>query len=81
MRLFYSFLFYARASAQRRGVDSIWSARYVVTMDPQHRVIENGAIAITGDHIVAVGTRAADRQRLSAPSSASTGPMRFSRPV
>jgi 5-methylthioadenosine/S-adenosylhomocysteine deaminase len=27
-------------------------------MDAQHRVIENGAIAVTGDHIVAVGTRA-----------------------
>ncbi len=57
MRLFYSLLLavgFARAAA----VDSVWSARYVVTMDPQHRVIENGAIAITGDHIVAVGTRA-----------------------
>ena len=27
-------------------------------MDAQRRVIENGAIAMTGDHIVAVGTRA-----------------------
>ena len=27
-------------------VDSIWSARYVVTMDAQRRVIENGAVAI-----------------------------------
>ena len=27
-------------------------------MDAQRRVIENGAIAVTGDHIVAVGTRA-----------------------
>ncbi len=57
MRLFYSFLFCAWA-ANGAAVDSIWSARYVVTMDAQHRVIENGAIAVTGDHIVAVGTRA-----------------------
>jgi 5-methylthioadenosine/S-adenosylhomocysteine deaminase len=42
--------------AQTR-VDTIWSARYVVTMDPQRRVIENGAVAVTGDHIVAAGPR------------------------
>ena len=40
------------------GVDTIWSARYVVTMDAQRRVIENGAVAITGDHIVDAGPRA-----------------------
>jgi 5-methylthioadenosine/S-adenosylhomocysteine deaminase len=57
MRLFYSFLFCACA-AHAAGVDAIWSARYVVTMDAQHRVIENGAIAVAGDHIVAVGPRA-----------------------
>ena len=60
MRLFYSLLFCA--CARRTPADtvdySIWSARYVVTMDPQRRVIENGAIAITGDHIVAAGPRA-----------------------
>ena len=38
--------------------DWIWSARYVITEDAQHRVIENGAVAIRGDRIVAVGTRA-----------------------
>ncbi|MGA3186210.1 MAG: amidohydrolase [Bryobacteraceae bacterium] len=58
MRLFYSFLLLAW-TAQAAAVDSIWTARYVVTMDAQHRIIENGAIAVTGDHIVAVGTRAA----------------------
>src|ERR1700729_1837485 len=56
MRRFYSLVLCACA-ANAAAVDSIWSARYVVTMDPQHRVIENGAIAITGDHIVAVGSR------------------------
>jgi 5-methylthioadenosine/S-adenosylhomocysteine deaminase len=38
--------------------DTILSARYVVTMDAQHRVIENGALAIRGDRIVEVGTKA-----------------------
>src|SRR5215471_13412401 len=38
-------------------VDSIWSAGWVVTMDPARRVIENGAVAISGDHIVDAGTR------------------------
>lgn len=54
--------FVASALAQTR-VDSIWSARYVVTMDAQRRVIENGAVAVDGDHIVAAGPRAEiDRQ-------------------
>ena len=47
----------ASAFAQTQ-VDAIWSARYVVTMDAQHRVIENGAVAIAGDHIVDAGPRA-----------------------
>ena len=38
--------------------DSIWSARYVITMDAQRHVIENGAVAITGDRIIAIGTKA-----------------------
>ena len=53
--------------------DWIWSARYVITMDPGRRVIENGAVAIAGDHIVGIGTRAEidakfqARQRLDRP--------------
>lgn len=57
MRLICSLLFCAWA-AQAAAVDAIWMARYVVTMDGQRRVIQNGAIAVTGDQIVAVGTRA-----------------------
>jgi 5-methylthioadenosine/S-adenosylhomocysteine deaminase len=38
--------------------DWIWSARWVITEDPQHRVIENGAVAVTGGRIMGVGTRA-----------------------
>src|SRR5258708_4066697 len=55
--------------------DAIWSARYVVTMDAQHRVIENGAIAIVGDHIVDAGPRAAidkawqAKQRVDRPNA------------
>src|SRR5688500_13810177 len=37
--------------------DWIWTARYVVTMDGQRRILENGAIAIRGNRIVAVGPR------------------------
>jgi 5-methylthioadenosine/S-adenosylhomocysteine deaminase len=56
-------------------VDWIWSARYVVTMDTGRRVIPNGALALEGDRIVAVGTRAEidrryqPRQRLDRPEA------------
>lgn len=58
------FVFAAALSAQ--NADWIWTARYVVTMDPQRRVIENGAIAIQGDHIAAVGPRAEIERRFTA---------------
>lgn len=47
-------------------VDWIARARYVVTMDAAHRVIENGAMAVKGRDIVAVGTRAEVEARYSA---------------
>src|SRR5215471_5736093 len=56
-------------------VDSIWSAGWVVTMDPARRVIENGAVAISGDHIVDAGTKAEidarfqPKQRLDRPDA------------
>jgi 5-methylthioadenosine/S-adenosylhomocysteine deaminase len=55
--------------------DWIWSARYVITEDAQHRVIENGAVAIRADRIVGVGTKAEidkrfqARQRLDRPDA------------
>jgi 5-methylthioadenosine/S-adenosylhomocysteine deaminase len=54
------FLFAATLSAQApsQAADWIWSARYVITEDAQHRVIENGAVAIRADRIVGVGSRA-----------------------
>jgi len=38
--------------------DWIWSAGHVITMDAARRVIANGAVAVKGERIVAVGTRA-----------------------
>src|SRR5258708_4602944 len=55
--------------------DAIYTARYVVTMDPARRLIENGAVAVRGDRIVAVGPRAEidkqyqAKQRLDRPDA------------
>jgi 5-methylthioadenosine/S-adenosylhomocysteine deaminase len=55
--------------------DWIWSARYVITEDAQHRVIENGAVAVRADRIVAVGARSdidkrfQSKQRLDRPDA------------
>jgi 5-methylthioadenosine/S-adenosylhomocysteine deaminase len=73
-RLFVSLLLLLPA-AWAEPVDWIWSARYVVTMDPARRVIENGALALRGERIVAVGTRAEidgryqAKQRLDRPEA------------
>lgn len=67
------FLFIASLAAA--PADWIWSARFVITENPRHGVIENGAVAIVGDHIVAVGTRGEidaqyqARQRLDRPDA------------
>src|SRR5437762_6006019 len=74
MRLFCSFLLAAFALGAEPA-DWIWSARWVLTSAPPRRVIENGAVAVRGDRIVGVGTRAEiDRrfqakQRLDRPDS------------
>src|SRR5215472_8420024 len=55
--------------------DWVWSGRYVITEDPRHRVIENGAVAVRGDRIVGVGTKSEidsrfqARQRLDRPEA------------
>jgi 5-methylthioadenosine/S-adenosylhomocysteine deaminase len=59
-------LLLAAAAIAAEPADWILSARYVVTMDGQRRVIENGAIAIRGDRITAVGTRAEIDSRFTA---------------
>jgi 5-methylthioadenosine/S-adenosylhomocysteine deaminase len=56
------------AAAQRaRRVDLIVSGGIVVTMDERRRVIEDGAVAVRGGRIVAVGSRAEIARRFSAP--------------
>jgi 5-methylthioadenosine/S-adenosylhomocysteine deaminase len=56
MRLFFSawlFLWCGFASAE--PVDWLITAKFVVTMDAKHSIIEQGAVAISGARIVAVG--------------------------
>jgi 5-methylthioadenosine/S-adenosylhomocysteine deaminase len=65
MRLFCSFLLFISALAAE-SADWIWTGRYVVTMDPQRRVIENGAIAIRGELILAAGPQGEIEQRYQA---------------
>jgi 5-methylthioadenosine/S-adenosylhomocysteine deaminase len=52
--------------ARAESADWIWSARYVITMDPARRVIENGAVAIRGERIAAVGSKAEIDRRFQA---------------
>ena len=60
---------------QAEPADWIYTARYVVTMDAQHRLIEDGAVAVRADRIVGVGPRAEilqkfqARQRLDRPNA------------
>src|SRR5206468_9428206 len=74
MRLFCSFLLAALTLAAEPA-DWIWSARYVLTGAAPRRVIENGAVAVRGDRIVAVGSRSEidrrfqPRQRLDLPDA------------
>ncbi|HXK03661.1 MAG TPA: amidohydrolase family protein [Verrucomicrobiae bacterium] len=66
MNRFCSFLLCAFALAAAEPADAVWSARYVITEDAQHRVIENGAVAIKDGRILAVGTRIQIHARYSA---------------
>jgi 5-methylthioadenosine/S-adenosylhomocysteine deaminase len=74
MYRFFSFFIFVTALAAEPA-DWIWSARYVITENPQHRVIENGAVAIRGERIVSIGTKAEidarfqPKQRLDRPDA------------
>jgi 5-methylthioadenosine/S-adenosylhomocysteine deaminase len=63
------------AILQGEPADWIYTARYVVTMDAQRRLIEDGGVAIRGERIVGVGTRVEiekqfqARQRLDRPEA------------
>jgi 5-methylthioadenosine/S-adenosylhomocysteine deaminase len=52
-----AFFLAALPSAFAEPADWIYTARYVVTMDAQRHLIDDGAVAIRGDRIVAVGKR------------------------
>jgi len=56
----------AVASAFAEPADWIYTARYVVTMDAQRWLISDGAVAIRGDRILAVGVRPDIEQRYQA---------------
>lgn len=72
---FCSLLLVLAAALLAEPVDWIWSARYVITMDPARRLVENGAVAVRGDRIVATGSKAEidreyqPRQRLERPDA------------
>src|SRR2546421_4155245 len=65
MRLFFSF-FLAALAIWAEPADTIWSARYVLTMAGQRRVIENGAVAVRGERIAGVGSKAEIDRRFQA---------------
>ena len=52
--------------AKAESADLIVTARYVVTMDAQQHLIENGAVAVRGERIVGVGPRAEIDRRFQA---------------
>jgi 5-methylthioadenosine/S-adenosylhomocysteine deaminase len=60
------FLCSPTAPARAEPADWIVTARYVVTMDPARRVIENGAVAIRGARIAGVGAKKEIEQRFQA---------------
>jgi 5-methylthioadenosine/S-adenosylhomocysteine deaminase len=55
------------AQARKERVDLVVSGGTVVTMDAERRILEDGAIAIRGDSILAIGPRAEIEARYSAP--------------
>ena len=56
----------AAASAFAEPADWIYTARYVVTMDAQRHLIDDGAVAIRGERILGVGKRADIDKRFQA---------------
>jgi len=65
IRSFVSFLFFVTV-ALAEPADWIVTAKYVVTMDGARRLIEDGAVAVRGERIAAVGQRAEILKRFQA---------------
>ena len=55
--IYFSMVLMGSAAPTITPVAWVIRARYVVTMDGEHRIIPNGAVAIEGPNIVAVGTQ------------------------
>jgi 5-methylthioadenosine/S-adenosylhomocysteine deaminase len=55
------------AAPEKQQADWIVQGKYVVTMDPQRRLINRGAVAIRGQQIVGVGTQEEIAQQFTAP--------------
>lgn len=55
------------ASGAPEQADWLWTGRYVITMDASRRVIADGAVAVRGDRILAVGRRAEIERQYAAP--------------
>ena len=56
--IFFSLPVHPQPARTRSSSTIVLSGGTVVTMDPSRRLIENGAVAIQGDKIVAIGTKA-----------------------
>jgi 5-methylthioadenosine/S-adenosylhomocysteine deaminase len=66
-------LFAIAALLSGESADWILTARHVVTMDSSRRVIENGAVAVQGDRIAAVGARDEIEKRFQAKQRLDAG--------
>ena len=67
LRSFSVLLALASAACAAQPADFIVTARYVVTVDPQYRILDNAAVAIRGNSILAIGPTAAIQRDYSAP--------------
>ena len=57
---------FAQAAAAKEHADLLVSGGTVITMDAQRRVLDDGAVAVRGDTVVAVGPRAELEARFAA---------------
>jgi DNA integrity scanning protein DisA with diadenylate cyclase activity len=56
----------AQGAATREHADLLVSGGTVITMDAQRRVLDDGAVVVRGDTVVAVGPRAEVEARFAA---------------